>query len=149
MEKKMENPNILLLEDICKSTELCANALTAIMEKTEDDGQKSLLSSFLDTYEGFTGEAKKRLREMSVQTKSPGMFEKLPSELSVSLSTLTDHSNARIARLVMESAVMNVSEFKEKIRNADEAGADLDHIRLAGDILAFHEEMINKMRRYL
>ncbi len=149
MEKKMENPNILLLEDIYKSTALSANTLTAIIEKTEDDGQKSLLSSMLETYEHFAGEAKKRLRNLDVQMKSPGMLEKLPSEVSVTLSTLTDHSDSKIAKLVIEGAVMNVSEFKEKIRNADEAGAALEHIRLAGDILAFHEEMINKMRRYL
>ena len=149
MEKKIKNPNVLLLEDIFNSTARSANTMAAIIEKTEDDGQKALLSSLLETYENFTGEAKKRLRELDIQTKSPGMLEKLPSEASVALSTLTDRSGPKIAEIVIESAVMNVSEFKEKIRNADEAGAALEHIRLAGDILSFHEEMINKMRRYL
>ena len=149
MEKKYENPNILLLEDICKNTALSANTLTAIIEKTEDDGQKSLLSSMLDTYENFAGEARRRLRELDVQAKSATMLEKLPAEVSVAMSTLADRSDSKIARLVIEGAVMNVSEFKEKIRTADEMGADITHIRLAGDILAFHEEMINKMRRYL
>ena len=149
MEKKNENPNILLLEDICKSIEFSADILTMIIEKTEDDGQKTLLSSMLTTYEEFAGQAKKRLRELGVQPKTPGMLQKLPSEMSVMLSTLTDRSASKIAELVIEEAVENVSEFKEKIRNADKAGAALEHIRLAGDILAFHEEMINKMRRYL
>ena len=44
---------------------------------------------------------------------------------------------------------MGVTEFKELIRNADKAGASQENIQLAGAVLAFHEEMINKMRRYL
>ena len=149
MEKKNQNPNITLLEDIYKSVSFSADTLEAIIGKTEDDGQKALLSEMLDTYEGFARGAKHRLRDLGEGIHAPGALEKLPSEISVAISTLTDHSGPNIARLVIEEAVTNVSEFKERIRVADEAGADLRHIRLAGDILAFHEEMINKMRRYL
>ncbi len=149
MEKKNQNPNITLLEDIYKSVSLSADTLTSIISKTEDDGQKTLLSEMLDTYENFASDAKRRLREFGEEIKAPGSLEKLPSEISVAISTMTDHSGPNIARLVIEEAVANVSEFKERIRSADEAGADLHHIRLAGGILAFHEEMINKMRRYL
>ena len=60
MEKNKINPNVLLLEDIYKSVSLDADTLTAIIGKTEDDGQKSILSAMLDTYEGFANQAKKR-----------------------------------------------------------------------------------------
>ena len=149
MEKNKTNPDILLLEDIYKSVSLSADILTAIIGKTQDDGQKSLLSAMLDTYEGFGNQAKKRLRDLGEEVKPIGTLEKLPSEISLMISTLSDHSSSKIAQIVIEEAVMNVSAFKEKIRIADEANADISNIRLAGDILAFHEEMINKMRRYL
>ena len=149
MEKNFENPDILFLEDIYHSVSISADTLTAIIGKTEDDGQKSLLSAMLDTYGKFAGQAKQQLRTLEKETKEPGTLKKLPSEISVMLSTLTDRSDAKIAQLVIEGAVMNVSEFKEKIRAADAAGVSQQYIRLAGDILAFHEEMINKMRRYL
>lgn len=149
MEKKNQNPNIHLLEDIYKSVSLSAEFLTAIIGKTEDDGQKQLLCAMLDTYEGFACQAKHRLRNLGEETKTPGTLEKLPSEISVTMTTLTDRSGPKIAQLVIDRAVMNVSEFKDRIRDANEAGADIEAIRLAGDILAFHEEMINKMRRYL
>ena len=141
MENKNENPDILLLEDICKSVSLHADTLTTVIGKTEDDGQKSLLSAMLDTCEGFVGTAKKRLQAFNTETKTLGMLEKL--------STLTDRSSSKIAELIIENAVMRVSEFKEKIRTADEMGASIENIRLAGDILSFQEETINKMRRYL
>ena len=149
MEKKNANPNILLLEEICKSVALSADTLTAIIAKTEDSGQKTLLSEMLETYEGFGLRARHRLRELGEETKAPGALENLPSRISVTMATLTDRSGPEIARLVIDGAVMNVSEYKDRIRDADEAGADLANIRLAGDLLAFHEEMINKMRRYL
>ena len=149
MENKNENPDIILLKDIERSVSLHADTLIAIIGKTEDDGQKSLLSAMLDTCEGFAEKAGQRLQESKTETQAPGILEKLPSELSVFMSTLTDHSPSKIAGLVIENAVVNVSEFKEKIRKADEAGANIENIRLAGDVLAFHEETINKMRRYL
>ena len=149
MEKKNENPDILLLEDIYRTASTGSDILIAVIEKTEDDGQKSLLSSMVDTYEGFAGEAKKRLRHFDIEMKSPGVLERMPSELSVMMSTLTDRSSSQIAQIVIEEAVENVRAFKEKIRVADASGADINNIRLAGDVLAFHEEIINKMRRYL
>ena len=115
MEKKNENPNVLLLEDIYKSVSLSADTLTAIIGKTEDDGQKSLLSAMLDTYEGFANQAKKRLRALGEEAKPIGTLEKLTSELSLMISTLSDHSSSKIAQIVIEEAVMNVSAFKEKI----------------------------------
>ncbi|MBQ3490648.1 MAG: hypothetical protein IJA86_08670 [Clostridia bacterium] len=149
MEKKKENPDILLLQDIYKSISLRSDLLTALLEKTENDDLKELLSAAIDTCEGFAGRANQRLELLSQQAKEPGVFEKMPSEISVKASMLTDRSASKIAELVIEGAVTGVSEYKEKIREADDAGASLDNIRLAGDILSFHEEMINKMRTFL
>ena len=77
------------------------------------------------------------------------MMEKLPCEISVKASMMTERCTSKIAELVIEGAVTGVSEYKDKIRDADSNGASLENIRLAGDILSFHEEMINKMRPYL
>ena len=149
MEKKHENPDVVLLEDIYRTATVGSDILIAIIDKSEDDGQKSLLSAMVDTYGGFAEESKKRLRLFGIETKSPGALGRLPSELSVMMSTLTDRSSSKIAQTVIEEAVENVRIFKEEIRNADAAGAEINNIRLAGDVLSFHEEIINKMRRYL
>ncbi len=149
MEKKKENPDILLLQDIYKSISLRSDLLTALLEKTENDELKALLSAAIDTCEGFAGRAAQRLETLSSKAKELGILEKIPSEISVKASMMTDRCTSKIAELVIEGAVASVSEYKEKIRDADRSGASLDNIRLAGDILSFHEEMINKMRPYL
>ena len=149
MEKKNENPDILLLEDIGKNVSLYADTLTTIIGKTIDEEQKSLLSAILDTCGGFVGKANQRLQALNTETTTLGILEKLPSEISIVISTLTDHSASKTASIVIENAVINVSACKEMIRKADETGANIENIRLAGDILAFYEETINKMRRYL
>ena len=149
MEKKKENPDILLLQDIYKSISLRSDVLIALLEKTENRELKELLSAAIDTCEGFAGRAEQRLELLSTQVKAPGMLEKIPSEISVKASMLTDSGTSKIAELVIEGAVSSVSEYKEKIRDADRLGVSLEHIRLAGDVLSFHEETINKMRPYL
>lgn len=149
MEKKKENPDILLLQDIYKSISLRAELLTSLLEKAENDELKSLLSEAIDTCKKFAGQAAQRLETLSSKAQAPGLLEKIPSEISVKASMMTDHCTSKIAELVIEGAVSNVSEYKEKIREADQSGVSLENIRLAGDILSFHEEIINKMRPYL
>ena len=149
MENKKENPDILLLQNIYKSVSLRAELLTAILEKTENDELKALLSAAIDTCEGFAKQASRGMAALSAQAKEPGMLEKLPCEISVKASMMTERCTSKIAELVIEGAVTSVSEYKEKIRDADRNGASLENIRLAGDILSFHEELINKMRPYL
>ena len=101
------------------------------------------------TPEEFAKKAKNGLEALHTPAKEVSTMQKLPAEMGIRMSTLTDTSNSKIAELMVNGSVMGVSEFKEIIRNADEAGASLENIRLAGDVLAFHEEMINKMRRFL
>ena len=149
MEKKKENPDILFLQDIYKSVSLRSDLLTALMEKTENDELKELLCASIDACAGFAARAKQSLEQLSAQAKEPGMLEKIPSEISVRASMLTDHCTSKIAEFVIEGAVSGTAEYKEKIREADTSGVSLENIRLAGDILAFHEEIINKMRPYL
>ena len=149
MEKKKENPDILLLQDIYKSISLRSDVLTILLEKTENRELKELICAAIDTCEGFAGQAGQRLELLSEQAKELGMLEKIPSEISVKASMMTDSCTSKIAELVIEGTVTSISEYKEKIRDADQAGVSLDNIRLAGDILSFHEEIINKMRPYL
>lgn len=149
MEKKKGNPDILLLQDIYKSIALRSDVLNSLSEKTENQELKQLLCAAIDTCEGFAGRTKQRLELLSAQAKKPTIPEKISSEISVKASMLTDCCTSKIAELVIEGAVSGVSEYKERIREANQMGASLDNIRLAGDILSFHEELINKMRPYL
>lgn len=149
MEKKKENSDVLLLQDIYKSISLRADLLTSLLEKAENGELKALLSSAIDTCKKFAGLAAQRLETLSSKAQSLGLLEKIPAEIAVKASTMTDCCTSKIAELVIEGAVSNVSEYKEKVREADQSGASLENIRLAGDILSFHEEMINKMRPYL
>ena len=120
-----------------------------ILGKAEDETLRENLSADLDTYEGYAKRAKEKLEAMSVEPKGVNALQKLPAEMGITMSTLTDRSNSKMAELMIEGAVMGVTEFKELIREADKNGASLENVRLAGDVLSFHEEMINKMRRYL
>jgi hypothetical protein len=130
MEKKKENPNILILQDIYKSITLRSDMLTSLLEKTENHELKELLCAAIDTCEGFAGRAEQRLELLSVRAKEPGMLEKIPSEISVKASMLTECCTSKIAELVIEGAVSGVSEYKERIRDADQSGVALENIRL-------------------
>lgn len=149
MENRKENADVSLLQEIYKSVTMGTDSVMTILGKVEDETLKENLSQDLETYEGYSKRAKEKLREMSVEPKGVSALQKIPAEMGIAMSTLTDHSNAKMAELMINGAVMGVTEFKEIIRHADRAGASMENIRLAGDVLAFHEEMINKMRRYL
>lgn len=149
MENRNENADVALLQEIYKSVTMGTDSVMTILGKAEDATLRENLSQDLETYEGYGKKAKEKLKAMSVEPKGVTMLQKIPAEMGIAMSTLTDHSNSKMAELMINGAVMGVTEFKEIIRNADDAGASMENIRLAGDVLAFHEEMINKMRRYL
>jgi hypothetical protein len=137
------------LQEIYKNVTMGTDSLMTILGKAEDETLRENLSADLDTYEGYAKRAKEKLEAMSVEPKGVNALQKLPAEMGITMSTLTDRSNSKMAELMIEGAVMGVTEFKELIREADKNGASLENVRLAGDVLSFHEEMINKMRRYL
>lgn len=149
MENRKNGADEALLQEIYKNVTMGADSLTSILGKAEDETLRENLSADLDTYEGYAKEAKAKLEAMRVQPKGVSAIAKIPAEMGIAMSTLTDRSNSKMAELMIEGAVMGVTEFKELIREADKSGASLENIRLAGDVLSFHEEMINKMRRYL
>ncbi|MBQ8495852.1 MAG: hypothetical protein IJ489_00145 [Clostridia bacterium] len=149
MENKKQSADAALLQEIYKNVKMGTDSVMTILGKAEDRSLLENLSADLDTYEGYAKRAREKLAEMSIVPKEVSTIQKLPAEMGITMSTLTDRSNSKIAELMIEGAVMGVTEFKDLIRNADDAGASLENIRLAGDVLAFHEEMINKMRRYL
>ncbi len=149
MENTKKNPDAALLQEIYKSVSMGTDASLTLLGKTDEGSLKRELSAQIESYQGFAKRARAGLAALSVEPKEAGMLEKLPAEMSMMFSTLTDTSAPKIAELMINGAVMGVTEYKKLIRNADEAGASIEHIRLAGDILSFHEEIINKMRIYL
>ncbi len=149
MEQRKHSADEALLQEIYKNVTMGTDSVMTILGKAEDETLRENLSADLDTYEGYAKRAKEKLEAMSVEPKGVSAIAKLPAEMGIAMSTLTDRSNSKMAELMIEGAVMGVSEFKELIREADKNGASLENIRLAGDVLSFHEEMINKMRRYL
>ena len=149
MENSQKKADEALLQEIYKNVTMGTDSLMTILGKAEDETLRENLSADLDTYEGYAKRAKEKLEAMSVEAKGVNALQKLPAEMGITMSTLTDRSNSKMAELMIEGAVMGVTEFKELIREADKNGASLENVRLAGDVLSFHEEMINKMRRYL
>jgi hypothetical protein len=149
MENSQKKADEALLQEIYKNVTMGTDSLMTILGKAEDETLRENLSADLDTYEGYAKRAKEKLEAMSVEPKGVNALQKLPAEMGITMSTLTDRSNSKMAELMIEGAVMGVTGFKELIREADKNGASLENVRLAGDVLSFHEEMINKMRRYL
>ena len=149
MENSQKKADEALLQEIYKNVTMGTDSLMTILGKAEDETLRENLSADLDTYEGYAKRAKEKLEAMSVEPKGVNALQKLPAEMGITMSTLTDRSTSKMAELMIEGAVMGVTEFKELIREADKNGASLENVRLAGDVLSFHEEMINKMRRYL
>ena len=149
MENTRRKADETLLQEIYKNVTMGTDSVMTILGKAEDETLRENLSADLDTYEGYAKRAKEKLEAMAVEPKGISMLAKLPAEMGIAMSTLTDHSNSKMAELMIEGAVMGVTEFKQLIREAGKNGASQENIRLAGDVLSFHEEMINKMRRYL
>ena len=76
-----------------------------------------------------------------------GFFEKLPAEMGMAISRMTDRSDSKTAELMINGYVMGVTELKKQL--ADISGISEQTAKLAGDLLQFQLGAICDMKRFL
>ena len=149
MEENIKNPDVTLLQGVYKSVSMGCDSILTVLGKTKKEALRVELTSELDGYQNFANITRNRLSELSSPAKEVGMLEKIPAELSIRMSTLTDDSTSKLAELMINGSTMGVIELQKEINTAEKAGAKQENIQIANDVLTFQQDNINKMKSFL
>ena len=123
--------------------------MNTILGKARDKAFREELTAELDGYQDFANRARDQLTALSVVAKEVGTLAKLPSEISINMSTLVDDSTSKLAELMIDGNTMGVVQMKKELSRAEEDDISASAISLAEDVVAFQEQNIETMKTFL
>ena len=144
------NENTELLMHIYQSAEMGVYTTTNLLDllKNKDNKIKPILQSELKGYEKYAKLSEEYLTKFDVEAKSSGIMSKLGSDIGMSIETMNDNSDARIAAMLIEGMTMGVLEMTGKIKLYKKI-CKKDIIKLAEDLKSFQENEIEKLKIYV
>ncbi len=149
MDSKQKDPNVTLLQGVYKAVTMSTDSVLTILGKAKKEDIRMELTEELDGYQNFANMTRERLSALSTPAQEAGILEKIPAELSIRMSTLTDDSSSKLAELMINGSTMGVIELQKEIKTAEKAGAHQENIQLAEGVLNFQQKNIDKMKEFL
>ena len=147
--KKSKHPEEALMQAVYKNAKMGSEAVTTVIGKTKDAHMREELTSQLESYYSFETASKNKLLEMSADAKDPSMFSKLPTDLSIKMSTMMDNSNSKIAEIMIGGYNMGLLDLQKSINQAKSDGVPEEVMNIAESVVAFEQSSIEKMKNYL
>lgn len=148
-KQRPQNAEAEFLQVVYKGVCMGTDAVNTILGKARDKAFREELTAELDGYQDFANRARDQLTALSVVAKEVGTLAKLPSEISINMSTLVDDSTSKLAELMIDGNTMGVVQMKKELSRAEEDDISASAISLAEDVVAFQEQNIETMKTFL
>ena len=144
------NENIELLMHIYQSAEMGVYTTTNLLEllKNKDNKIKPILQQELKQYEKYVQLSKEYLEKLDIESKSSSIMAKLGSDIEMTLETMKDNSDSRMATMLIEGMTMGVLEMTGKIETYRKI-CKKNIIELAENLKQFQEQEIEKLKIYV
>lgn len=140
--------NINALDEINKGAYMGMDAIHFILDKVEDDEFKEVLNKQYNDYNEISEKIKDIYKKYN-STDEPhevGAVTKAMTWYGVEMKTLTDHSNSKIAELLMQGTNMGIIEGR-RIYNKKEIDKEVSNI--VKEYVSMQEKCIEKLKEYL
>ena len=138
---------INVLDELNKGSCMGVDAIEFILDKVEDNNFKKILNNQKDEYEKITDKIGNLYKNFS--DKDPhetNVMNKAMTWSSVEMRTLTDHSNSKIAELMLQGTNMGIIEGR-KLLNHKLGNEEVD--KLVEEYVNMQEKFIEILKEYL
>ena len=142
MEKEIN-----VLDELNKGSCMGVDAINFILDKVEDEEFKKVLNDQKDEYEKMTDKIGELYKEFS--EKDPhetNAMTKAMTWSNVEMRTLTDHSNSKIAELMLQGTNMGIIEGR-KLLNHKSGNEKVDN--LVEEYVNMQEKFVEILKKYL
>lgn len=142
MEKEIE-----VLDELNKGSCMGVDAINFILDKVEDNDFRKILTDQKDEYEKMTDKIGNLYEKFS--DKDPhetNAMNKAMTWSNVEMRTLTDHSNSKIAELMLQGTNMGIIEGR-KLLNNKSGNEDVD--KLVEEYVNMQEKFVELLKKYL
>lgn len=146
MGDKMEK-EIKALDELNKGSCMGVDAINFILDKVEDDEFKKVLTDQKDEYEKLTDKIGALYKEFSKDDPhETNAMNKVMTWSSVEMKTLTDHSNSKIAELMLQGTNMGIIEGR-RLLNHKSGNEKVDNI--IDEYVNMQEKFVEILKKYL
>lgn len=136
-----------LLNLIAKNAEMGVVGIDAVKDYAKSDKFKKELLNQREEYNKIYHSAHNMLTDSGCEVEHPNAMAKMSTEMMSRMKTLTDHTDSKIAEMMLQGSAMGVAKV---IRNANYYTGDNAEITSLAHKLRETEELnIENMKHYL
>ncbi|MGN1013942.1 MAG: DUF2383 domain-containing protein [Butyricicoccus sp.] len=136
-----------LLNHIHQTTEMGQRGIDMVMDYAENPSLRDALQQQKAEYASMYRSADTMLRSRNVQPEKINTFAKLSSEISSSMKTMSDHSQSKIAEMMIQGNTKGMTKSIQCLNTY--AGTDKEITSLAEKLLKTEEANIEQMKAFL
>lgn len=135
------------LDELNKGSCMGVDAINFILDKVEDDEFKKVLTDQKDEYEKLTDKIGELYKEFSKDDPhETNAMNKVMTWSNVEMRTLTDHSNSKIAELMLQGTNMGIIEGR-RLLNHKSGNEKVDNI--IDEYVNMQEKFVEILKKYL
>lgn len=140
--------NINALDEISKGASMGIDAISFVIDKVDDDELKNLLNKQSDKYKNTFNKIKKIYKKYNSDDTphETNTINKLMTWYGVEMKTLVDHSNSKIAELLIQGTDMGIIEGRKIYNNKK---LDKEVLEIVNEYINMQENSIEELKKYL
>lgn len=156
---EIKSPDVLLYSDLYKNAMMGADSSAKMVSKTGDaeknDGitacaeLRQVITDMMEGYAGYAKRAAQALHDLHVPAEQLTALEKLPAEIGITMQTMFDKSVSKCAEIMINGVTMGIIDMKKAQRVCAEDGCSPEAYRLAGDLIGFCEQYVERLKEFL
>ncbi len=142
------NENINALDEISKGASMGIDAISFVLGKVEDISFKELLEKQCNKYKNILENIKSIYKKYNSEDNphETSTMTKLMTWYGVEMKTLTNHSNSKIAELLIQGTDMGIIEGRKIYNNKD---IDKEVLNIVNKFIKMQENSIEELKKYL
>lgn len=131
---------------ISKNAEMGKVGIDSIMDYTKDERMREALRVQAKEYDKIYAEAAEMLKTKNFKAEHLSPMAKIGSEFTSAMKTMTDHSTAKIAEMMIQGSTMGVTKLMKN--RSDYDGNDEEIMSLSEKLLKTEEQNIKTMKGF-
>ena len=126
-----------------------ADSIINLMPKVQREELRTEMTTELSKLEEYSTQINKMIAEEGVEAKEENVVSRMSAKMGMAMNTMMDSTTNHIAEMMMEGYTMGITDMTKDIRHYENTKASEASLKLARDIVRFHEDSFEKMKGYL
>ena len=139
--------NLNVLDELNKGATMGMDAIHFVLDKVEDDELKQTLEIEYTKYNDVSKKANEIYAKYSdKEPHETGTMNKIMTWYGIEMKTLTDHSNSKVAELLLQGTNMGIIEGRKLLNNKE---MDQETHDLLEEFVTMQEDSVEQLKKFL